>query len=196
MTYPKRSFLFFLVSSLLAAQDNTPNLMTTREYDLVRPVSASLPISFVRREADLNRPAAIAGRRLSAGFRRDILLLPQASGTNTPAAQPAPSKPRYWTKRRVAILAIGLGIAGGGAAMWTKGKDLPNTSYNVNACTSALLSGGVGTGLNPVGDAVVGKYCSETTPNTGKTVRPCSHDCRWSRFPSGFAVARPVSRTR
>ena len=51
-----------------------------------------------------------------------------------------------------------------------KGKDIANSNYNPNACQSALLSGGVGTGLNPAGDAAVGMYCNEAVPSTERKV--------------------------
>ena len=52
--------------------------------------------------------------------------------------------------------------------LWTKGKDVINPNYNPTACQAALLSGGVGTGLNPFADAAVGEYCNQTIPTTEK----------------------------
>ena len=98
-----------------------------------------------------------------AGFPRGtpVLLMPQASRPDAAASAPQHSDHPYWSKRRLAVLAVGLGLAGTGAAMWAKGKDLPNSNYNPSACQASFNSGPIP--FNP-------NFCNETVPSTGKKV--------------------------
>jgi len=96
--------------------------------------------------------------RSSIATRIPIALSPQTSGSGT-LAQPTPSKHKYWTKRRIVVLAIGLGVAGAGASLWIHGKDLPNANYNPSACQASFNSGPIPYDPNA---------CNETLPSSSK----------------------------
>ena len=197
MNHTHRSPVLLLVSSLLVAQENLPNPTATLHDGNNLPASDRGASARAVNKAALRvfpSPFQISQAYISnaqnsvSAFnavqtqshslvpaRFPIALSTQASGSNTAQASapntpahPTPNKHRYWTKRRIVILAVGIGLAGAGASMWTQGKNLANPNYNLNACQIALLSGGVGTGTNPSGDAAVGKYCNETVPGAGK----------------------------
>jgi hypothetical protein len=168
------SLLLLLLSWLLPAQDFTrsfvapPNSLGSRTFD--REIAAEAADSWVWESRNTGLDDQASSARFSLAHRTPatgaLSFLPQAARSNPSSMPLTPAKPAYWTKRRVAVVSLGLALAGAGAAMWVKGKDIANPNYNLNACGSALLSGGVGTGLNPAGDAAVGMYCNETIPST------------------------------
>jgi hypothetical protein len=174
MNSTQRSFLLLLLSWLLPAQDITrsfgaaTNSLGTCAFD--REIAAKATNGWVSasRFNGMDELGASAKFNLTQGAPAigGLSFLPQASRSNPSSMPLTPAKPAYWTKRRVAVVSLGLALAGAGAAMWVKGKDIANPNYNLNACGSALLSGGVGTGFNPAGDAAVGMYCNQTIPST------------------------------
>lgn len=174
MNYTQRSLLFLVLSCLLHAQGVKRNSIPASNYAGIpasdRELSANGADGWILESSapDPDDRSSSAKFSLVHGAPPigGLSFLPQASRPGTASVPSTPAKPAYWTKRRVAVVSLGLALAGTGAAMWAKGKDVANPNYNLNACGSALLSGGVGTGLNPGGDAAVGMYCNQTIPST------------------------------
>lgn len=128
----------------------------------VAPPAQSLCPECLPRRGDAARvqapePVQLAGLRAGP----PVLLMPQVSGRNAVVTPPAPPKHHYWSRRRLAVVAVGLGLSGAGAAMWAKGKDLPNPNYSPSACQASFNSGPIP--YNP-------NACNETLPSTGKKV--------------------------
>lgn len=82
-------------------------------------------------------------RYLSQTVRMPVLFLPQAA-TGAPSISPPQSKsvsPKRNTGK-VALIIAGLGLVGGGTALWMNGKNHPNSNYNPEACRQALATSG------------------------------------------------------